>query len=373
MYLHLFRSSSLVSLSPVALALAVLSLSACKPQPEAAAADVRTQDRLVAVTMVQPGAGYEEAYTGLVAARVQSDLGFRVHGKVLQRYVDVGQVVHAGDPLMRIDNNDLVLTIADKQQAVAAAKARVIQTAADEVRYRNLYPTGATSKESYEKAKADADSARAELAAAEAQAQVARNQSNYSVLLADADGTVVETLAEPGQVVDAGQIVVRLAHAGPREAAVFLPETSRPALGSVAEASLYGAGDVRGTARLRQLSDAADPKTRTYEARYVLEGNAAAAPLGATIKIRIRSDAAAGLSEVPLGAIDDEGRGPGIWVVDPQTLKVSWRAVKVTKFGGETAFLSGGAVPGEQIVAIGGHYLHDGDQVRLAGEKAAMR
>jgi len=373
MFFYLSGPSSRLSRTPIWLTVAALSLSACKPQPETAAADVRTQDRLVAVTTVQPGAGYEQAYTGLVAARVQSDLGFRVHGKVLERFVDVGQVVHAGDPLMRIDNNDLVLAIADKQQAVSAAKARVIQTSADEIRYRNLYPTGATSKESYEKAKADADSARAELAAAEAQAQVARNQSNYSVLLADADGTVVETLAEPGQVVDAGQIVVRLAHAGPREAAVFLPETSRPALGSIAEASLYGADNVKGTARLRQLSDAADAKTRTYEARYVLEGDAATAPLGATIKIRIKSDGASALTEVPLGAIDDEGRGPGIWVIDPQTLKVAWRAVKVMKFGTETVFLNDGATPGEQIVAIGGHYLHDGDQVRLAGEKAAMR
>ncbi|HVI87209.1 MAG TPA: hypothetical protein VM659_02850, partial [Dongiaceae bacterium] len=89
--------------------------------------------------------------------------------------------------------------------------------------------------------------------------------------------------------------------------------------------------------------------------------------------IRIKSDGAGELTEVPLGAIDDEGRGPGVWVIDPKTLKVAWRAVKVAKFGTETAFLNDGATPGEQIVAIGGHYLHDGDQVRLAGEKAAMR
>jgi RND family efflux transporter MFP subunit len=356
----------------LALSIAAIGLSACKQEPEAVA-DVRTQDRLVQVAEVQPGSGFEQAFTGLVAARVQSDLGFRVHGKVMERFVDVGQVVHAGDPLMRIDNNDLVLAIADKQQTVAAAKARVIQADADEVRYRNLYPTGATSKESYEKAKADADSAHATLTAAAAQAQVAKNQGNYSLLIADADGTVVETLAEPGQVVDAGQIVVKLAHAGPREAAIYLPETSRPEIGSVAMASLYGAEAVQGTARLRQLSDAADAKTRTYEARYVLEGDAAKAPLGATITIRIKESVASALAEVPSGAIDDEGNGPGIWIVDPKTLKVSYRPVKVTRFGSETAVLSQGVTPGEHIVAIGGHYLHEGDSVRLADEKAAMR
>jgi len=356
----------------LALSIAAVALSACKPEPEAAA-DVRTQDRLVAVTEVQAGSGFEHAFTGLVAARVQSDLGFRVHGKVLKRLVDVGQTVHAGDPLMQIDNNDLVLAIADKQQAVAAAKARVIQTDADEIRYRNLYPTGATSKESYEKAKADADSAHAQLAAAVAQAQVAKNEGGYSILIADADGTVVETLAEPGQVVDAGQIVVRLAHAGPREAAIYLPETIRPEIGAIAQASLYGAEDIQGTARLRQLSDAAEPKTRTYEARYVLEGDAAKAPLGATITIRLKEAISSAMAEVPSGAIDDEGSGPGIWVIDSKTLKVSYRPVTVASFGAETAILSQGATPGEQIVAIGGHYLHEGDGVRLVTEKAAMR
>ena len=105
---------------------------------------------------------------------------------------------------------------------------------------------------------------------------------------------MVETLGEPGQVVAAGQTVVRLAQAGPREAAVALPETIRPAIGSEAEATVYGGDERRFPARLRQLSDSADAQTRTYEARYVLEGEAAAAPLGATVTIRLASQATAG-------------------------------------------------------------------------------
>ena len=146
---------------------------------------------------------------------------------------------------------------------------------------------GWVSRQRYEQAKAASDTAKAQLAAAEAEARVAENEATYSVLVADADGTVVETLGEPGQVVSAGQTVVRLAQAGPREAVVALPETIRPAIGSVAEASVYGGDGRRYTAHLRQLSDSADAQTRTYEARYVLDGEAAAAPLGATVTIRL--------------------------------------------------------------------------------------
>src|SRR3954464_736910 len=122
-------------------------------------------------------------------------------------------------------------------------------------------------------------------------------------LLADADGTVVETLGEPGQVVSAGQTVVRLAQAGPREAVVALPETIRPAIGSVAEATVYGSDGLRYTAHLRQLSNSADAQTRTYEARYVLDGEAAAAPLGATVTLRLTGQANEPEIQVPLGAV----------------------------------------------------------------------
>src|SRR5205085_615981 len=136
-------------------------------------------------------------------------------------------------------------------ESVAAAKARADQAAADEARYRGLVATGAVSAPTYDQIKAASDAARAQLTAAEAQEKIARDQGDYSVLLADADGTVVDTLAEPGQVVSAGQTVVRLAQAGAREASVFLPETMRPRVGSVARAAPFGT-HARRPARLRQ-------------------------------------------------------------------------------------------------------------------------
>jgi multidrug efflux pump subunit AcrA (membrane-fusion protein) len=173
--------------------------------------DPRQDPQLVRLAIAKPAGASERAFTGVVSARVQSNLGFRVPGKVVERLADVGQNVRAGEPLMRLDQTDLDLALAAKDKAVAAARAAAVQAKADEVRYRKLLADGWVTEQRYDQAKAALDSTNAQLAAAEAQAQVARNEAGYSSLLADADGTVVETLAEPGQVVAAGQMVVRLA------------------------------------------------------------------------------------------------------------------------------------------------------------------
>jgi len=351
------------------LLIAGLALSACKPEADA---DPRLADRVVQVASVHAAERGTLSFTGVVAARVQSDLGFRVSGKVIQRLVDTGQTVVAGQPLMRMDPVDLGLAISAQNQQVAAARARAVQTAADEERYRQLVYSGAISRQAYDQAKAAADSAAALLSAAEAQEREARNQGDYALLHADADGTVVETLAEPGQVVAQGQTVIRVAHAGPREASVDLPETIRPKIGSLAQATLYGSSTMV-KARLRQLSDAADLRTRTYEARYVLEGAGAQAPLGATVTLTLPDDAAVAGLEVPIGAIDDEGHGPGVWLLNEASSKVSFHPVQVVDFGAETARLAGGVNDGDVIVAIGGHFLHPGEHVRLADTKAAMQ
>jgi RND family efflux transporter MFP subunit len=304
-------------------------------------------------------------FTGIVAARVQSDLGFRVGGKVIERLVEAGQVVRRGQPLMRIDQTDLVLATQASQETVRAARARASQTAADERRLRDLVGAGAVSASSYDQAKAAADSSRAQLAAAEAQARVSRNQANYSVLLADADGTVVQTLAEPGQVVGAGQIVVRLARSGPREAVVQLPETLRPPIGSSAQARTYAGAS--GEARLRQLSDAADPVSRTFEARFVLTGAAAQAPLGSTVTVTLALPGDARATQVPLGAIRDVGKGPGVWVIRGDAKPtVTWRPVHIAALGEETATVTRGLNASDRIVAMGAHMLHEGEPVRVA-------
>ncbi|WP_036261734.1 efflux RND transporter periplasmic adaptor subunit [Methylocapsa aurea] len=334
--------------------------------------DPRQGPQLVQIAIVKPAEPSERAFTGVVSARVQSNLGFRVPGKVIERLVDIGQNVRAGRPLLRLDQQDLNLALAAKEHAVVAARALAVQATADEARYRQLVAKGYSTRQRYDQAKAAFDSANAQLAAAEAQAEVARNEAGYSLLLADADGTIVETLAEPGQVVAAGQTVVRLAHAGPREAAVNLPEAVRPAIGSAAQAKIYGASSAASPARLRQLSDAADPSSRTYEARYVLEGEASRAPLGATVTVGVATTGAIDASEVPLGALYDDGKSTGVWVVDPASSSVAFRPVLVRRLAEETAVASG-VRAGERVVALGAHLLHQGERVRIANDRMAAQ
>jgi RND family efflux transporter MFP subunit len=341
--------------------------------PEAAAvSDPRQEAPIVRLATPARVTGSERGFTGIIAARVQSNLGFRVAGKIVERLVDVGQQVEAGQPLMRIDETDLRLALTAKRNAVAAARASVVQLNADERRYAKLVSDGWTSRQRYEQAKAASDTAEAQLAAIEAEARVAENEATYSVLVADADGTVVETLGEPGQVVSAGQTVVRLAKAGPREAALALPETIRPAIGSVAEATVYGGDGRRYPAHLRQLSDSADPQTRTYEARYVLDGEAAAAPLGATVTIWLASQPTQPEVQVPLGAVLDDGRKTGVWVLDSATSTVSFWPVKLVRVSGETAVISG-VSSGDPVVSLGAHLLQEGARVRTLSESGSSR
>lgn len=348
-----------------------LVLGACTAK---SGADPRTEPTLVRTSLVHDAGAASRAFTGVVAARIQSDLSFRVQGKLLERFVDTGQTITKGQRLAHIDPADLDLAAHAQLEAVAAARALARQTAADEARYRNLRERGVISASAHDQAKAAADAAAAQLRAVEAQATVARNASSYAVLLADADGVITETLAEPGQVIGAGQVVVRVAHAGPREAIVQLPETLRPALGSVGHATLFGNDTQSVPARLRQLSDLADPLTRTFEARYVLGGALAEASLGTTVTVRLApvSAAAPQSLEIPIAALLDAGKGPGVWVVEGEPPRVAWRPVSVVRMDEEHAYIGGQIAQGERIVSLGAHLLREGQPVRVADEAAAL-
>jgi RND family efflux transporter MFP subunit len=331
--------------------------------------DPRLQSPAVEVFKAQAAGSNNRTFTGIVEARVQSDLGFRVGGKILERSVNMGQRVQKGQILMRLDPVDLKLSLAAQQANVEAARAKYIQAKADEARYSALVRTGAVSHQEYDQARAALDSAKAQLDAAEAQASVSNNSSEYAVLLADADGVIVRTLSEPGQVVAAGQTVIQLAHEGPREALINLPEGVRPDLGTTATARLYGRDQVF-QARLRELSDAADPASRTFAARYVLEGEAGSAPLGSTVTIELPTKQISGSQcvQLPVGAIYDRSSGPGVWIVDGKS-EVKFRAVTIASIGKEEVVVSGGVQAGEKVVALGAHLLHEGQVVNPLNEE----
>ncbi|WP_275227090.1 efflux RND transporter periplasmic adaptor subunit [Novosphingobium album (ex Liu et al. 2023)] len=339
---------------------AVVLLAGCGGTAER---DPRTEAPLVQIAIARPAGEASRSFTGVVTARVQSDVGFRVGGKVVERLVNAGDRVRRGQALMRIDPTDLGLALAVQRETVTAARAQAVQAAAEERRLRGLDKEGAITAQAYDQAKAAADSARAQLAAAEAAARAAGNARDYAVLRADADGVVVETLAEPGQVVSAGQPVMRVAQAGPREASVSLPETVRPAIGSMAIATIES-GAAASPARLRQLSAAADPRTRTFDARYVLSGAAAQAPLGRTVSVALPAPRDEGIV-VPLGALWNPGSGPGVWVLPPGRDQVRWRRVRVARLDAETAVVAAGLRANERVVGLGADQLHAGQTIRV--------
>ena len=362
---HATVPSITIGLLAGCLTVALVAGGCSKPGAE----DPRLKAPTVEVFKAQAAGSNSRTFTGIVEARVQSDLGFRVGGKVLERSVNVGERVRKGQILMRLDSVDLKLSFAAQQANVEAARAKYIQAKADETRSAALAKSGVVSRQEYDQARAALDSSNAQLEAAEAQARISNNSSEYSVLFADADGVIVRTLSEPGQVVAAGQTVIQLAHDGPREALINLAEGVRPDLGTTASARLYGQ-DQRYQAWLRQLSNAADPASRTFEARYVLDGEAASAPLGSTVTITLVTQQTSGNQSVlvPVGAVYDRGSGPGVWIVNDKS-EVKFRSVKIASIGKEEVVVSRGVQAGEKMVALGAHLLHEGQVVNLPNEE----
>jgi RND family efflux transporter MFP subunit/putative MATE family efflux protein len=326
--------------------------------------DVSREARLpvVRTVLVAPASPGHRRFTGVVHARYESALGFRVGGKIAERLVDTGQRIRKGQVLMRLDATDYVLALEAAHQAVAAARAAAVQAASDEKRRRALVGQGWVTAQAYEQNKALADSASAQLLSALSRESQAADQADYAVLRADSDGVVMETLGEPGQVVTEGQTVVRLAQDGPREAEVYLPEGEVRKAGDQAIASLYVAPDVIIPARLREMSAIADPLTRTYRARYVLAGHDE--PLGATVTVRLENAPQGRRTfAVPSTAVFDEGRGTQVWVVDAATSTVVPRQVEVIALGEEDAVVTGDLAIGTRIVAMGAHLLKTGDKI----------
>src|SRR5690349_6371634 len=167
------------------------------PQVASAVSDPRQEPPIVRLVTAASVTGSERGFTGIIGARVQSNLGFRVAGKIVEQLVNVGEQVKAGQRLIRIDETNLHLALTAKRNAGAATRASFVQLEADERRYANLVNNGWISRQRYEQAKAASDTVKAQLAAAEAEARVAENEATHSVLVAGADGTVVDTLGEP--------------------------------------------------------------------------------------------------------------------------------------------------------------------------------
>lgn len=346
--------------------LALLSAVALAGCQEPKAQTSKAPDRPVLVTAVAYApARPERTFVATIRPRVETDLGFRVPGKVARRLVAVGDTVKAGQPLAVLDETDLRLQQEQAEAERSAASSALAQVEGDLARASTLRAQGWTAEASLDRLKAQAAEARGRLARAERALSLARNAASYAVLAADADGVVTATPAEAGQVLAAGQPAIRLARLGEREALVAVPETLVAGLGEAeAQVSLWSDPGRRYTARLRELAPSADASSRTYAARFSLPDADDAVRLGMTATLTLRSGQGDRAARLPLSALYNAGSGPSVWTVKEDG-SIELKPVQVSAYEARDVLVSGGVEEGDRVVTLGVQKLDAGQRVRV--------
>lgn len=356
---------------PVAIALRVLTvvsaaalLSGCgDPAPAEQAGPPPRPVQVVEVALGPLEA--DKTFVGVIRARREIDLSFRVGGKLLQRLVEVGDRVKAGEVIAKLDPQDLALQLESAEAELAAATANLNQTTAEDQRYRTLTQRGFASNADLDRKAVAKEEAVGRLERAKRSLDLARNQLAYADLTANADGVVVSASAEPGQVLTSGQTVVRVARLDEKEAAVNLPETALAnARSDTATVTLWAEPDRSFKARLRELSPQADPTSRTYPARFTLIDADDSVALGMTATVALHPAANGEVARLPLSAVFDRGAGPRVYVVDPTTRTLDARRVEIAGYTADAVLVSQGLASGESVVAMGTQTLEPGRAVR---------
>ncbi len=353
----------------LAAAAAALALAACSEATETRPDEVRTV-RVLTVAAVSDTPTIE--YAGEVRARHETRLGFRVGGKIVERLVEVGARLRAGQPVARLDATDLALAAASAQAQVESLASERNLAQADLKRFRELLDKNFISQAEYDRRASAFASADARLEAARAQQRQVANQAGYALLAADAAGIVTAVEAEVGQVVSAGQTVVRVARPGETEVAFAVPEGQRALVERAAAFSVTLAARPGRTwkAKLRELSPAADPATRTYAARATILEAGDEIELG--MSARIEASAAAGVSRiaVPIAALHARGDTPQVFLYDAASGSVKLQDVKIGGISGDRVVIESGLAPGDVVVAAGAQLLRPGQRVRVLEEPA---
>ncbi|MEO8628031.1 MAG: efflux RND transporter periplasmic adaptor subunit [Betaproteobacteria bacterium] len=349
------------------LALPLLALAACQKP-----ADQHSEVRSVhAITVALAPDDEAASYTGDVRARWESALGFQVGGKIVARLVEVGTEVKVGQTLARLDPQDQRLGVEAARQQMIAAKSDYDQATIDLGRYKNLVAKGFVSKAEYDRRKSVFDSAAAHLQEASAQLSLSRNKTDYTTLRSDAAGVVTSVQAEAGQVVTAGQTVVKVARLDEREVAVSVPENRLAELKTAdrVHITLWAMPGKTYDGRVREVSPSADAATRTYTVKVTLLNADAAVQLGMTANVLL--DGNAGVQQVarlPLTALFQEGNAPAVWVIDPASGKVTLRPVQVGRYTQDYVTIVAGLASGDRVVRAGVHKLNPGETVKVIAD-----
>lgn len=306
-------------------------------------------------------------YAGEVRARTESTLGFRVPGKIIRRHVDVGMSVQAGQVLAELDPKDLLLSESAAQAQVAAARAQAEVARLDYQRVKDLLAKGFISKSEYDRQEAQLKATQAQAEAVIAQADVQANQTRYARLLADADGVVIGVQAEVGQVVSAGQPVLQIARRGAVEVATHVPEdrVAQFEVGMPVTVQLWSQDGKSYPGRIRELSSAADPLTRTYALRVSVDRPPPEMKLRMTASVSIPLTGLPDRIHLPSSAMVTDGARAGVWVVDAASSSVRFRAVEFLGVERNEVLVGSGLKAGDVVVTAGAAFLSEGRKVKL--------
>jgi RND family efflux transporter MFP subunit len=349
-------------LTGVSLAFLAIALAGCNDMVAKNAAPSRP---VLVATVHYEAESAERSFVGTIKPRIETDMGFRVPGKIEKRLVEVGQTVDVGQPLATLDEIDLKLQAEQADAELHAATGVLAQAAAAETRAKELRAKGWATDAQLDQAKATADEARARLNRAQRSVELTNNSLSYATLVADTRGVVTATLIDAGQVVASGQTAIRVARLGEKEAVVAIPETllGRAKEGT-ASVTLWSEPNKKYLAKLREIAPAADPATRTYLAKFSLPEADDHVSLGMTATLTLADPATMRVARLPLSALFSEGNAPSFFVVDDKG-DVALKPVTVKSYESNDVVITGGVDEGARVVALGVQKLDPAQKVRV--------
>jgi RND family efflux transporter MFP subunit len=352
----------------VLLFMLLVVLAGCKPE------DVPVETRLVRSLVVDlKPVGDDRQAVGEVKPRYESDLSFRVAGKVLSRLVDVGAWVKQSDTLATLDTQDYQNRLRSAEADVSSAEAALVNAQGTEARQAKLLKDGWTPKATYDTALQNLQAAEARLKAAKASLDLTRDQLNYATLKADFDGVITAVGAEVGQNVNAGQMVVKLARPDDKDGVFNIAETAFSDVNdSHPEVIVWPLSNpnliIEGA--VREISPVADPATRTYTVKVTLKNPPPQLRFGMSIGGRLKGHAPLAVA-LPLSAVFEKNGSPAVWVFDQQSSNLTLRPITVARYEANTVVVASGLAKGDIVVTAGVNTLTVGQKVRLATAKFA--
>jgi RND family efflux transporter MFP subunit len=340
-------------------------LSACHKEAQVTAPEVRP---VRTISVERASAGETVILTGHIEAENEAALAFRISGRMIERPVNVGDRVQAGQLLAKLDPHNEQNSLLSAQAALSAAQAQLTQARNNYGRQQRLLQRGVVSKAEFDDAQKGLQTAQAQVDDAEAQLEIARDRLGYTELHADVAGSVTARGAEPGEVVQAGQMIVRIARQEGRDAVFDVPAQLLRSVGVDVTVAVHLADDpnVTATGRVREIGEQADPVTRNFQVKVGLTDPPAAMRLGSTINGSIQLDTTP-MIRIPASAMTQSNGQPAVWIVDPSSMLVSLRNIEVLRYDPGTVVVSHGLETGDIVVTAGVQALYPGQKVRLLG------